>query len=224
MKKATALLLTLIFVMSFVPTTIIAEEHVITVPASNYGHSGSAAGTGLFIGCVDDIKGNVHRAEFISGVTGNNSITVGSTRTGAIEFEIDGTLAPQTITRADLKVYVHDINGNLGNDWMLLAAYETENPKLTYSVGGMDNTLFPAVEDKYSYGAAFWSNEKCTKSDPGWKTLNVTRAVVNALKKDNGQSEKVRVVLRLQVPAAGLNISTDDNKPYMEIVNGKDWC
>ena len=149
MKKVTALLLALI-IMSFVPAMVIAEEYVITMPASNCGHSGSAAGTGLFIGCVDDVKGNVHRAEFISGVTGNNAITVGSTRTGAIEFEIDGNIDPETITRANLKVYVHDINGNLGNDWMLLAAYETENPELTYSVGGMDNTLFPAVEDKYS--------------------------------------------------------------------------
>lgn len=49
---------------------------------------------------------------------------------------------------------------------------------------------------------------------------NVTRAVVNALKADGGKSDYVRVVFRIQVPSAGLNISVEENAPYMNVEVG----
>lgn len=188
--------------------------------SSNAGHSGSASGTGLFLGAVGTTEGTPDRAPFITGVTGNNSAEVASARVGALEFQIDGNIDPETIVSADLSVYVNGVNENLKSDWMLLAAYETDNPSLAYSVGGMDQSEYPAVNDDYSYEAAFWSNEQCSKSNLGWKTINVKRAVVNALEKDSGASETVKVVLRMQVPSAGLNISTT-YKPYIEISTGE---
>lgn len=188
--------------------------------SSNAGHSGSASGTGLFLGAVGTTEGTPDRAPFITGVTGNNSTEVASARVGALEFQIDGNIDPETIVTADLSVYVNGVNENLKSDWMLLAAYETDNTSLAYSVGGMDQSEYPAVNEDYSYEAAFWSNEQCSKSNLGWKTINVKRAVVNALEKDNGASETVNVVLRMQVPSAGLNISTT-YKPYIEISTGE---
>ncbi|MGN1098664.1 MAG: BNR-4 repeat-containing protein [Clostridia bacterium] len=165
--------------------------------------------------------GTSTRAPYVDGTTGNQSTVVGSARIGAIAFEVDGTIDPETITNAVMSVYVNSINGNLGSNWMLLAAYETENPQLTYSVGGMDDTLYPAVNNDYSYDAALWSNERCSTSSKGWKTLDVKRAVVNALTADGGKSEKVTVVLRIQVPAAGLNISVSGSEaPYLTVTTG----
>lgn len=116
-----------------------------TFEATNAGHSGGASGTGLFIGAVGDIMdGTADRAPFISGVTANNSTEVASARIGALEFQVDSSIDPETIVNATLNVYVNGVNENLKSDWMLLAAYETDNPSLTYSVGGMDQNEYPA--------------------------------------------------------------------------------
>ena len=221
MRKFIVLLITLIMTVNIVPVMSLAaiEEYSYTV--TNMGHSGSASGTGLFIGGVGDVAGGKDRAPFVSSVTGSNSVTVGSNRTGVIEFMIDGDIDPDTVTSAVLNVYVNSVNHNLsGSDWMLFAVYETENPELDYSIGGMDYNLYPAKDGDYSYEAAFWSNERCTRSGTGWKSVNVKRAVVNALRGNTDSSEQVRIVLRIQVPCAGLNISVSDNAAKLDITTG----
>ncbi|MBR5535326.1 MAG: BNR-4 repeat-containing protein [Clostridia bacterium] len=220
MKKIISTVLAVCMIIAAMANVAFAEiaEHNFTATAC--GHSGSATGTGLFIGAVGT-SGSVDCAPYISGITGNNSVKVASARVGALEFMVDGSIDPEAVKSAVLNIHVNSVNGNLGSGWMLLAAYETQNPKLTYSTGGMDRSLYPAINDDYSYEAAFWTNEKCSKSSLGWKTMDVTRAVVNALKKDNGESEEVRVVLRLQVPAAGLNVSVEGNTPYITVSTGE---
>lgn len=202
--------------INYLPSVSFAQEQNYVCPMINAGHSGSASGTGLFLGAVGTTEGTCDRAPFISGVTGNNSAEVASARIGALEFSVDGSIDPETITYATLNVYVSSVNENLKSDWMLLAAYETNNPSLTYNVGGMDQNLYPAKDNNYSYEAAFWSNEECSKSNLGWKTIDIKRAIVNALEENNSIADSVNIVLRLQVPAAGLNISTD-NEPFIEV-------
>ena len=196
-------------------TMPVSADDEYTCEMTNAGHSGSASGTGLFIGTAGaNLNGNNARAPFIQGTTGSNSVTVGSNRIGVMEFSLNGSIDPEKITSAVLNIYVNSVNENYkDSDWMLLAAYETSNPTLTYAVGNMNESHYPAVNSDYSYDAAFWTNEHCSRSDLGWKTINVTRAVVNALKSGND-----KVVLRLQVPAAGLNVSTTGaDAPYIKL-------
>lgn len=188
----------------------------------SYGHSGSSSGTGLFLGAIGKENldvGSPDRAPFISGVTGNNSVKVASSRVGAFEFSVDGSIDPNSIVSATMNVYVNSINQNFKNsdDWMFLAAFETENPSLEYSVGGMDESLYPAINNDYSYEAVMWSNERCSKSNLGWKTIDVKRAVVHALEKDGSKSDEVKVVIRLHVPACGLNVSVAGQVPSISV-------
>ncbi|MDO4563805.1 MAG: BNR-4 repeat-containing protein [Clostridia bacterium] len=220
MKKAISIIIAIAMMLATLPTLSFAAIAEHTASMADYGHSGSANGTGLFIGAVGT-GGTFERAPYIAGTTGNNAVTVGSARIGAIAFSVDAAIDPDSIASAILNVHVNSVNGNLGSSWMLIAAYETANPTLTYTVGNMDQTIYPAVNNDYSYDAAFWSKERCSSGALGWKTMDVKRAVVNALEADTATSGKVNVVLRFQAPAAGYNISVAaPNAPYITIKTG----
>lgn len=66
--------------INYLPSVSFAKEQNYVCPMINAGHSGSASGTGLFLGAVGATEGTCDRAPFISGVTGNNSAEVASSR------------------------------------------------------------------------------------------------------------------------------------------------
>ncbi|MCH5212544.1 MAG: hypothetical protein J1G06_05990, partial [Oscillospiraceae bacterium] len=111
----------------YIGTMPVSADDEYTCEMTNAGHSGSASGTGLFIGTAGaNLNGNNERAPFVQGTTGSNSVTVGSNRIGVMEFSIDGSIDPEKITSAVLNIYINSVNENYkDSDWMLLAAYET---------------------------------------------------------------------------------------------------
>lgn len=228
MKRIIAFLLALIILIGVLPcgVSIFAEETKTNLSLSSFGHSGNASGTGIIVatGVYPDASGTADKAPYIDSDTGSHKTNLGSTRIGVMAFDSDGVNA-DLIKTATLNVYVNFVNGNIGAGWLRFAAYETENPSLTYSVGRMNQAEFSAADNDYSYEAAMWSNEKFTNSGTegvtsGWATIDVTDAVKNATL--NGKGE---VVLRFQVPTGGINLSVEgDYEPYIELITGDKYA
>ncbi|MGM9551326.1 MAG: RICIN domain-containing protein [Clostridia bacterium] len=224
MKRILSFLLAFAMIISAFPSSInvLAKETVSNLSLINYGSSGNSSGTGILVatGVYPGSSGTSDKAPYIADDTGSFMTNLGSTRIGVMAFSTEGVSA-DTVKTATLNVYVNFVNGNIGTGWLRFAAYETDNPSLTYSVGGMNQALFPAKNNDYSYNAAMWSNERFTNKGTegqtaGWATIDVTRAVKNAV-----LDGKNYVVLRFQVPTAGINLSTEgDYAPFIELVSG----
>ncbi|MGM9551728.1 MAG: Ig-like domain-containing protein [Clostridia bacterium] len=223
MKKVISLILAVSMLLGVVPGGIVAFAEVseTTLELVGYGHSGTALGTGILVATVDapDTSGSSTCAPYVEGDTASASTRLGSTRIGVMAFSVEGADLNKII-KATLNVYVNSVNGNLGGNWMRFAVYETENPSLTYNVGGMNASDFAAVNNDYSYSAAMWSDEKFTASGSigstsGWAKVDVTKAVYNAV-----SAGKSQVVLRFQVPVNGINLSVEgDYEPYIQLIS-----
>ncbi|MCH5209994.1 MAG: discoidin domain-containing protein [Oscillospiraceae bacterium] len=212
--------------------TLDPDATEITAEMTNAGNSGINSGNGILIATGDESKENTgstqYRAPFVLNETSDYNTVLGSARIGAMEFSVNPDIDPEKIDSAVLNIHVNSVNGNLKEKngtvhWTLLAAYETNNPTLEYKTHEEDATLamdqnqYLAVDNDYSREKTFWTNEQCSENNLGWKTMDVTRAVKNALEKHTGDGD-VKVVLRLQVPSGGLNVSTTgDNAPTITI-------
>jgi len=191
-----------------------------TVLISNIGHSGPLGRTGIIVGVAGgDANGDENRAPAVSGQTvSGNATFVASNRIGVLSFDIDtNNIDINQISEVELNLYINDVNENLYTGWLRLAAYETNNPVLTYSVGDMDASLYPQKDNDYSINAAFWSKNTISRNTRGYVAINVRDAVVNAILKNEqlGANKKdvVTVVLRLQVPIAAVYIHTNESDP-----------
>ncbi len=200
-----------------------------------YGQSGTVnteEGTGVFVGANGNIATNTRAAT--SDADGNatahsGSATVGSSRAGVLTFVVDN-MKSEDLRSAVLKLNIlgcnHTIDSNMasGTGWMKLAVYETDNNKnLNYLVGGMAENTFAAKNNDYSTAATMWSNERIYRIG-GDATVDVTRAVVNALDANNklaSPEDKVTVVLRLQAPVAAYTVDVSaQNGPKLVLTEG----
>lgn len=200
------------------------ESNALIYKSTRSGYSGTVLENGILVATGGSSYASATRAPSVSGVSHNSgSATLSSARIGAIEFEIDSSIDPSTVSDATFNFYVNKVHENLYSKWMRLGVYQTENPYIEeYSLGKMDENKYTAINNDYSENAVFWSNEEISSSSTGWKTVNIMKIVVDALKESN-KAEKVRIVLRLQVPTAGLYIATsqDDNAPYLTVTTSK---
>lgn len=212
------------------PVTVTYEEEKgISYPAINSGYSGSKSGSGIFVATSGEGHGTEGRAKNVSGVShGGTTNVMGSTRVGVMEFEIDSDINPADIGKAQLNYYVNDVHNNIGSGWTRLAFYETANPEITsYQMGGMDQALYPQIDNDYSAAVTYWSDQKFYTDTTGWASANVTGIIVNILddyRKAGGTEDKLRVVIRMLVPTAALNIDGTDstNAPYLNITTVED--
>ncbi len=204
-------------------TIVYTEEKGISYKATNSGYSGNAFGEGVFVATGEASHGTATRAKNVSGVSHSGGAVLGSARVGVMEFEIDSDINPADIGKASINFYVNDVHNNLGDGWIRLAFYETANPEITeYKLGGMDDTAYLQVNDDYSATATYWSDQKLYTDSVGWMSANVTGIIVNALdnyRKMGGTDEKIRVVIRMLVPFAAVNIDSAEsgNAPYLNI-------
>lgn len=191
--------------------------------ATNSGYSGTASETGIMVATGGASYASDTRAPSVSGVSHNSgSATLGSARVGVLEFEIDAAIAPSSVSNVTLNFYVKKVHANLYSKWMRLGVYATDNPDLEYSMGEMDYNLYPAVNNDYSEHAVYWSNEEISSASIGWKSVDIRKIIVDVLDeaKEAGNTKgKIKIVLRLQVPTAGLYIASsgEENAPYLSI-------
>ncbi|MBR5536115.1 MAG: hypothetical protein IKU60_05650, partial [Clostridia bacterium] len=190
-KRILAIVISLAMVLSVVPSfSLTASAAEATYYATAVGHSGDASGTGIFVGVgggsLTDI-GNEQGAPRISGTTvGSNKTGLGGSRIGYISFTVP--VPTQTLISATMKLYVTGVNQNLGSEWMKMAAYRTTGTPSSVKVGGMAASEYTAVNSDYSYDAAYWTNEQISKSNLGWKTIDVTEALNAAIEEATGDT------------------------------------
>ncbi|MBR5536153.1 MAG: LamG domain-containing protein [Clostridia bacterium] len=196
----------------------------LTYKATNSGYSGTASETGIMVATGGSSYASATRAPSVSGVSHNSgSATLGSARVGVMEFEIDSSIDPGSVSDVTLNFYVKKVHANLYSNWMRLGVYATDNPHIAeYSLGGMDYNLYPAINNDYSENAVYWSNEEISSSSKGWKTVDIRKIIVDVLdeaKEAGNTTGTIKIVLRLQVPTAGLYIASSDenNAPYLTI-------
>ncbi|MGM9552509.1 MAG: LamG-like jellyroll fold domain-containing protein [Clostridia bacterium] len=192
--------------------------------ATNSGYSGTASETGILVATDGSSYASATRAPSVSGVSHNSgSATLGSPRVGVMEFEIDSSIDPGTVSNVKLNFYVKKVHDNLYSNWMRLGVYATGNPEISeYSLGEMDHSKYSALNNDYSENAVYWSNEQISASSKGWKTVDIRKIIVDVLdecKEAGNPTEKIKIVLRLQVPTAGLYIAshTESNAPYLSV-------
>lgn len=205
-------------------TVVYKKESGISYGATNAGYSGSVSGSGIFVATGGGSHGSATRAKNVSGVSHSGSPSVmGSDRIGVMEFEIDSDINPAEIGKAEINFYVNDVHNNIGDEWIRLAFYETNNPEIdSYSLGGMDANAYLQINDDYSANATYWSDEKIYTDSEGWMSANVTGLIVNVLdnyRKNGGTADKLKVVVRMLVPFAGVNIDSvgSSHTPYLKI-------
>ncbi len=161
----------------------------------------------------EDAAGTAHNAAFVQGeeteegttfVSNNNpSYFTSGGRVAAVQFKIADGLTEESIGEAVLKIKFSEV-GNLGGDGkMRLGVFETDAQE--FAVAADNNAActegdksFPAVGNDYTYGATMWSNFIQQSGNEQTAEVDVTRAVKNAVKKN-----QTSVVLRLQVPTGG---------------------
>lgn len=202
--------------LAFGVTALAAEK---TNYATTVSYSGPTSGSGLFIGTSQNVEnGTENSAPCIVGTTvSETGGAIWKNRVGYIEFEMD---APSgKFEGAELKLYLTGVNENLSG-WMKLAAYRTLGKPEKVALGQDTSSAgYGAINNDYSYAAAFWSDEIYPSSANTWKTIDVTEAVAAALEEQSG-SDKIRVAFRLQFPKAGVNISVSSlNKPMLVIMD-----
>ena len=225
-RRILAFAVAIAMVLSIVPAFgITASAAVATYSATSAGHSGSASGSGIFVGVGGGsmtASGNEYGAPKIAGTTvGTDKAGLGSNRIGFISFTVP--VPEEDVVSATMKLYVTGVNGNLGSAWMKLAAYRTTGAPSSVTVGGMDASGYAAVDGDYSYDAAYWTNEQISSSNTGWKTIDVTAALNAAIEEATGDTATLS--FRLQVPQAGLNFATAEsdsaNQPVLELITGR---
>lgn len=217
MKKVyciTVMILALLLILGTGLNSFAAEN---TEYATSVSYSGPTSGDGLFIGTSQNVEaGNENSAPCIVGTTvSETGGEIWKNRVGYIEFEIN--VPSGEFESATLKLYLTGVNENLSG-WMKLAAYRTVGKPEKVALGQDTSAAgYPAVNNDYSYSAAFWSDEIYPSSAKSWKAIDVTDAVRDAMTEQNG-SDKIKVAFRLQVPKAGVNISVSNlNKPMLVI-------
>lgn len=200
------------------------KKDSLTYKATNAGYSGTASETGIMVATGGSSYASATRAPSVSGVSHNSgSATLGSARVGVVEFEIDSSITPGSVSNVTLNLFVKKVHANLYSKWMRLGVYATGNPDISsYTLGEMDYNLYPAANNDYSANAVYWSNEEISSSSTGWKTVDIRKIIVDALdeaKEADNTAGKIKIVLRLQVPTAGLYIASSDeeNSPYLSI-------
>ncbi len=217
MKKIISVLLLTAIILSLLPTFAFGAENTFYYTVASY--SGPTVGEGMFIGTHQASEsGNENCAPGIVGTTiSETGGSIWKSRVGYLEFDVKRPKGE--LEQAYLRLYVSDVNENL-TGWMRLAAYSTDGKPDTVALGkDSAATGYPAVNNNYSYEAAFWSEEIYPSSKNTWKEIDITAAVEAALKKEP-EKEKVRLAFRLQVPKAGLNIALDSkNGPRVVIID-----
>ncbi|MDO4562852.1 MAG: LamG domain-containing protein [Clostridia bacterium] len=222
MKKILACMTAAAMLMALLPAmvSVSAEENYYTPVDS--GYSGDMLGTGIYVGAgaTSDV-GNAEAAPSIVGTTVSaTGMGIGKSEVALLQFEIDADTDPDTFGNAMLRVYATSVHEALGTEWIKLAVYETDNSTNYVALWGeMDLDSIPAaVNDDYSYSAAMWSGN-ISSSSLGWKSVDVTRAVKNALLAKEDGAAKVTLVLRLQVPAGGVDLAIEgENVPQLSYV------
>ncbi len=215
MKKVYCITMIILAMLLVFGLTVFAAEK--TEYATVMSYSGPTSGDGLFIGTSQNVEeGNENSAPCIVGTTvSETGGVIWKNRVGYIEFEMD--VPSGEFEGAELKLYLTGVNENLSG-WMKLAAYRTVGKPEKVALGQDTSSAgYGAVNNDYSYSAAFWSDEIYPSSANSWKTIDVTEAVRDAMAEQNG-SDKIKVAFRLQVPKAGVNISVSNmNKPMLVI-------
>ena len=220
MKKMISILLMTAMILSLLPTFAIGAESSFFYTVASY--SGPTVGEGMFIGTHQAAEGgNENCAPGIVGTTiSETGGAIWKSRVGYLEFDVKRPMGE--MTKATLRLYVSDVNENL-TGWMRLAAYLTEGTPATVALGKDSSaTGYPAVNNDYSYDAAFWTEEIYPSSGNSWKEIDITEAVKAAFEKDT-EAERIKLAFRLQVPKAGLNIALDSkNGPRVVIEDDRE--
>ncbi len=215
MKKFYCIAMMVLAMLLAFGLTAFAAEEVYYAQVMSY--SGPTSGDGLFIGTSQNTEtGNENGAPCIVGTTVSEmGGAIWKNRVGYIEFEMDTPSGE--FESASLKLYLTTVNENLVG-WMKLAAYQTLGKPEKVALGQDTSAAgYGAIDNDYSYSAAFWSDEIYPSSANTWKTIDVTEAVKKAMEEQSGL-DKIKVAFRLQVPKAGVNISVSStNKPTLVI-------
>ena len=159
---------------------------------------------------VENRYGGKEGAPNIAGTTTNaKGAGLQTSRIGYISFNTNPALEEdEEIVSAIMQLYVSDVNSNLNsqtsNNWMKLAAYRTTGTLSSDTIGNANAENYKAVNEDYSYYAAYWSNETIKQNEFGWKTIDVTKALKDAMAETD--SDNVTLAFRLQVPTGGVNI------------------
>lgn len=224
MKRAAAILLAVILAVqgfgmdslladaaaSRAPEDYLHELDLVKFEAS--GPQGIAGGVFIIGSSVNpDASGNERAAAYISGETAATSDSnLSNTRVGGMEFTLKNGVTAAEINSATLTINVQDVNENMAGaaKWTKAALFETDNPS-AWALTAEDQvaSVIAAKNNDYSYGAAIYSNERISGSDPGEKTFDVTNAVKNAI--NDGSS---RIVLRLQTVMSGWYVYDGDSQ------------
>lgn len=215
MKTKISLPVVISLIMSFIIlstsfTGVMAVNKTSTATVMSY--SGATSGSGIFVGTNQNSEaGNENGAPCITGVTvSQTGGKIYSNRIGYVEFTIDRPTSE--ITNAKLMLYITSVNENLSG-WMKLACYRTTGAPQN-AVLGKDSSAagYPAVNNVIHTLPAYWSDEIHPSTANSWKEINITKAVEDACSEQT-DSDKITLKFRLQVPQAGVNISTQS--PYL---------
>ena len=192
--------------------------------ATNSGYSGEVMREGIVVATGGNAHGSEFRAPYVEGVSNaSGASTLGSPRVGVMEFEISPTINPADVSEASINFYVNSVHENINGKWLRVGFYETNNQDIeVYSLGGMNEADFAQKDADYSKNSVYWSNQQISEASLGWKTVDITQILQNALddyRTSESEEDAVRIVVRLQVPAAAVYIADENstNAPYLHI-------
>ncbi len=137
---------------------------------------------------------------------GNNTTNWGSERFGCLVFQIPKDMDLTNLQTASVTLKLKKV-ANLGdNGWMKIALYETNNPQIT---SGSPESNYSVKNGYHGVDSAFWSEERVSDREDANNLQAVHFDVKDAVQ--NVDMENGRLVLRVQVPRAGIGFN--DNTP-----------
>lgn len=204
---AVAMVITGVNIGALAPVEAAERSQSVTLQAERFEGSGSQSGNEVLIATThgeSSRNGDNSAAAFRNNVTANKSDGgLGSSRIGALQFDVSQFTSIEEIDEAVLTIHVNSTNQNLGDSWTKAGIFQTEN-NTDWSVSKDDQlgSGFPAIGADYSYDATIWSKENIAKNNTGAKTFDVTNALKAAITAGNPH-----MVLRLQTVTAGFLVA-----------------
>ena len=182
------------------------ETYYREVTGTFYGTEGNQVSLGTSTQL--SAEGGAACAASIKGTTydGSNTSNWGSARYGCLVFQIPTDMDLTNLQNASVTLKIRRVANLSTNGWMKVALYETNNPQIT---SGSPESNYSVKNGYHGVDSAFWSEEKISDRDDANNLQIVHFNVKDAVQ--NVDMENGRLVLRVQVPRAG--IAFNDNTP-----------
>ncbi len=182
------------------------ETYYREVTGTFYGTEGNQVSLGTSTEL--SAEGSAACAASIKGTTydGGNTSNWGSARYGCLVFQIPTDMDLTNLQSASVTLKIKRVANLSTNGWMKVALYETNNPQIT---SGSPESNYSVKNGYHGVDSAFWSEEKISDRDDANNLLSIHFNVKDAVQ--NVDMENGRLVLRVQVPRAGIGFN--DNTP-----------